>query len=70
MLLRLSVNMGVSIWVVSIVVIAMRIALSSALRILWYPGILYSDIVVGVVYSGSCHVALYLAFEVYGWWDE
>lgn len=38
MLLRLSVNMCVSIWVVSMVLIAMRIALRSALRILWYPG--------------------------------
>ena len=62
MLLRLSVNMCVPIWVVCIVLLAMRIVLSYVLRIFWYLGILYSYIVVGDVYPGSCHVALYLAF--------
>ena len=43
MLLRLSVNMCVSIWVVCMVLTAMSIALSSALSMFWYPGNL-SDI--------------------------
>ena len=38
MLLRLYVNMCVSIWVFCIVLMAMSIALSSALRMFWYPG--------------------------------
>ena len=42
-LLRLSVNMCVSIWVVCMVLTAMSIAFSSALRMFWYPGNL-SDI--------------------------
>ncbi len=40
-LLRLSVNMCVSIWMVCMVLTAMSIALSSALSMLWYPGNLY-----------------------------
>ena len=40
-LLRLSVNMCVSIWVVRMVLMAMSIALSSALRMFWYPGSLF-----------------------------
>ena len=43
MLLRLPVNMCVSIWVVCIVLIAISIALSSTLRMFWYPSNL-SDI--------------------------
>ena len=41
MLLRLFVNMCVSIWVVFIVLIALRIALTYALRIFWYHGNLF-----------------------------
>ena len=41
MLLRLYVNMCVSIWVVCMVLIAMSIAFSSALRMFWYHGNLY-----------------------------
>ena len=41
MLLRLSVNICVSLWVVCTVLIAMSIALNSARRIFWYPGSLY-----------------------------
>ena len=37
MLLRLSVNMCVSIWVFCMVLMAMSIAFSFALRIFWYP---------------------------------
>ena len=37
MLLRLFVNMCVSIWVVCMVLIAMSIAFKSALSIFWYP---------------------------------
>ena len=42
-LFRLSVNMWVSILVVRMVLIAMSMALSSALRMFWYPSSL-SDI--------------------------
>ena len=41
MLLRLSVNMCVSIWVIYIFLIAMSIAFNSALSIFWYPRSLY-----------------------------
>ena len=43
MLLRLSVNIWVSLWVLCMVLMAMRIAFSSALKMFWYPGNL-SDI--------------------------
>ena len=38
MLLRLSVNIWVSVWVFCMFSMAMSIALSSALRMFWYPG--------------------------------
>jgi hypothetical protein len=43
MLLRLSVNMCVSLWVVFMVLIAKSMAFNYALRMFWYPGNL-SDI--------------------------
>jgi hypothetical protein len=43
MLLRLSVNMCVSLWVVFMVLIAKSMAFNFALRMFWYPGNL-SDI--------------------------
>ena len=43
MLLRLFLNMCVSVWVVCMVLIAINIASNFALRIYWYPGNL-SDI--------------------------
>ena len=41
MLLKLSIDMCVSLWVVCMGLIAMSIALSYALRIFWYLGGLY-----------------------------
>ena len=53
MLLRLSVNICVSVWVVCMVFMAMSMAFSSAFRIFWYSGNLYDIwmLFVGVVYS-------------------
>ena len=42
MLLRLSMNMCVSVWVICMVLIAMSIAFSSALSMFWYHGNLYA----------------------------
>ena len=41
MLLRLSVNICVSIWVGCTVLIAMSMAFNSALKMFWYPGNLF-----------------------------
>ena len=62
-LLRLSMNMCISIWVICMVLIAMSIVFNYALRMSWYLGNL-SNIWVfcfWVVYSITCCIAFYLA---------